>query len=291
MSLLGFFNKLKGDKKSGKLITEQQEGPSHWVKCPECEALMFFKEVENQQHVCPKCNFHMRIGANRRIEMLSDEGSFIEHDKDLIPTDPLQFSDKKPYKKRLEEAFVKTGRSSSVVSGTCSIGGIPVELVVFDFAYMGGSLGSVEGEKIVRAVDRAIAAKHGVIIVSASGGARMQESTFSLMQMAKTSAALKRLDSQGLPFISLLTDPTFGGVSASFAFLGDILIAEPGALIGFAGARVIKQTIGADLPEGFQRAEFLLEHGSIDMVVERTNLRQTMHDLLKMFSKDDEIVA
>lgn len=286
MSLMDLFNKLKGDKKSGKIV-EKQEGPSHWVKCPECESLMFFKEVENQKHVCPKCNFHMRIGANRRIEMLSDEGSFVEHDKDLIPTDPLQFTDKKPYKQRLEEAFVKTGRSSSIVSGTCKIGGIPVELVVFDFSYMGGSLGSVEGEKIVRAVDRAIKARHGVIIVSASGGARMQESTFSLMQMAKTSAALKRLDSQGLPYISLLTDPTFGGVSASFAFLGDILIAEPGALIGFAGARVIKQTIGADLPEGFQRAEFLLEHGSIDMVVERTNLRQTMHDLLKMFTPDE----
>ncbi|MEA1915203.1 MAG: acetyl-CoA carboxylase, carboxyltransferase subunit beta [Campylobacterota bacterium] len=285
MSLMSFFSNLKGDSNSEK-IEKKDDGPSHWVKCPECESLMFFKEVENQKHVCPKCNFHMRIGANRRIEMMADEGTFVEHDKELIPTDPLKFSDKKTYKKRLEDAYAKTGRTSSIVAGSCLVDGIAVELVVFDFAFMGGSLGSVEGEKIVRAVNRALEKKCGVIIVSASGGARMQESTFSLMQMAKTSAALKRLDSAGLPFISLLTDPTFGGVSASFSFLGDILIAEPGALIGFAGARVIKQTIGADLPEGFQRAEFLLEHGSIDMVVDRTQMKKTLHDLLKMFTNE-----
>jgi acetyl-CoA carboxylase carboxyl transferase subunit beta len=287
MSLINLFNKLKGDNNTNK-TEKKDEGPSHWVKCPECESLMFFKEVENQKHVCPKCNFHMRIGANRRIEMMADEGTFVECDKELIPTDPLNFSDKKSYKKRLEDAYAKTGRTSSVVSGSCTINKTPVELVVFDFAFMGGSLGSVEGEKIVRAVNRAIEKRCGVIIVSASGGARMQESTFSLMQMAKTSAALKRLDNEGLPFISLLTDPTFGGVSASFAFLGDILIAEPGALIGFAGARVIKQTIGADLPEGFQRAEFLLEHGSIDMVVDRNDMKKTLGDLLKMFTPSQE---
>jgi acetyl-CoA carboxylase carboxyl transferase subunit beta len=287
MSLINLFNKLKGDNNTNK-TEKKDEGPSHWVKCPECESLMFFKEVENQKHVCPKCNFHMRIGANRRIEMMADEGTFVECDKELIPTDPLNFSDKKSYKKRLEDAYAKTGRTSSVVSGSCTINKTPVELVVFDFAFMGGSLGSVEGEKIVRAVNRAIEKRCGVIIVSASGVARMQESTFSLMQMAKTSAALKRLDNEGLPFISLLTDPTFGGVSASFAFLGDILIAEPGALIGFAGARVIKQTIGADLPEGFQRAEFLLEHGSIDMVVDRNDMKKTLGDLLKMFTPSQE---
>jgi len=163
---------------------------------------------------------------------------------------------------------------------------VGVELVVSDFSFMGGSLGSVEGEKIVRACNRALEKNHGVIIISASGGARMQESTFALMQMAKTSAALKKLDNAGLPFISILTDPTFGGVSASFAFLGDIIMAEPGALIGFAGARVIKQTIGKDLPDGFQKAEFLLDHGSIDMVVERNTMKKTLHDLLKLFSKD-----
>jgi acetyl-CoA carboxylase carboxyl transferase subunit beta len=287
MSLINLFNKLKGDNNTNK-TEKKDEGPSHWVKCPECESLMFFKEVENQKHVCPKCNFHMRIGANRRIEMMADEGTFVECDKELIPTDPLNFSDKKSYKKRLEDAYAKTGRTSSVVSGSCTINKTPVELVVFDFAFMGGSLGSVEGEKIVRAVNRAIEKRCGVIIVSASGGARMQESKFSLMKMAKTSAALKRLDNEGLPFISLLTDPTFGGVSASFAFLGDILIAEPGALIGFAGARVIKQTIGADLPEGFQRAEFLLEHGSIDMVVDRNDMKKTLGDLLKMFTPSQE---
>tara|TARA_B100001063_G_scaffold199821_1_gene192747 strand:- start:2608 stop:3306 length:699 start_codon:yes stop_codon:yes gene_type:complete len=228
----------------------------------------------------------MRIGAKRRIEILADEGAFVEYDEDLRPNDPLKFVDKTSYKKRVEVALKKTGRTSSVVSGECEINGTAVQIVVFDFSFMGGSLGSVEGEKIVRAVNRAIEKHQGLIIVSASGGARMQESTFALMQMAKTSAALKRLDHAKLPYISILTDPTMGGVSASFAFLGDIIMAEPGALIGFAGQRVIKQTIGADLPEGFQRAEFLLEKGSIDMVVNRADMKQTLSDLLTMFKKE-----
>ncbi len=201
----------------------------------------------------------------------------------MRPVDPLSFVDKKSYLKRIDEGIEKTGRTSSVISGECTIKGMPTQLVVFDFAFMGGSLGSVEGEKIVRAVNRAIEKRHGLIIASASGGARMQESTFSLLQMSKTSAALARLSEEKLPYISLLTDPTMGGVSASFATLGDIIIAEPGALIGFAGARVIQQTIGADLPEGFQRAEFLLEKGSIDMVVHRSELKDTLGDLLKLF--------
>ncbi|MEA3315620.1 MAG: acetyl-CoA carboxylase, carboxyltransferase subunit beta [Campylobacterota bacterium] len=288
MDLKQFFNKIKSDiledKKKESTVVKSE---SHWVKCPSCESLMFFKEVEHLNHICPKCNFHMRIGAKKRIELLSDRDSFIEHDSELQPTDPLRFVDSKSYQKRLEEALHKTGKTSSIVSGECKISGISVELVVFDFSFMGGSLGSVEGEKIVRACNRAIEKNHGVIIVSASGGARMQESTFSLMQMAKTSAALRRLDNNGLPFISVLTDPTFGGVSASFAFLGDIIMAEPGALIGFAGARVIKQTIGADLPDGFQKSEFLLAHGSIDMVVERNNMKKTIHDMLKLFSKEE----
>ncbi len=288
MDLKQFFNKIKSDiladkEKESKVVKSE----SHWVKCPSCESLMFFKEVENLNHICPKCNFHMRIGAKKRIELLSDKDSFVEHDAELQPTDPLRFVDSKSYQKRLEEALHKTGKTSSIVSGECTIGGISVELVVFDFSFMGGSLGSVEGEKIVRACNRAIEKNHGVIIVSASGGARMQESTFALMQMSKTSAALRKLDNHGLPFISILTDPTFGGVSASFAFLGDIIMAEPGALIGFAGARVIKQTIGADLPDGFQKSEFLLSHGSIDMVVERNNMKKTVHDMLKLFSKKD----
>ncbi len=258
----------------------RDEAPSHWVKCPSCNSLMYYKEVENLAQVCPKCKFHMRISAAKRIEVLADKDSFVEYDADLIPVDPLGFVDKKSYKKRVDESEKKSGKRSSVVSGECLIGGIPTQLVVFDFSFMGGSLGSVEGEKIVRAVHRAIEKRHGVIIVSASGGARMQESTFSLLQMSKTSAALKRLAKEGLPYISVLTDPTMGGVSASFAMLGDVIIAEPGALIGFAGQRVIKQTIGAELPEGFQRSEFLLKHGFVDMIVQRDKMKQTLTDLL-----------
>jgi acetyl-CoA carboxylase carboxyl transferase subunit beta len=285
MDLKNLFSKITFDSKSKEQPTKK-DAPSHWVKCPECSALMFFKEVENQENICPKCNFHMRIGAKRRIEILSDKDTFVEYDADLKPNDPLKFVDKTSYKKRVDEALKKTGRTSSVVSGECLINGIPVQMVVFDFSFMGGSLGSVEGEKIVRAVNRAIEKHQGLIIISASGGARMQESTFALMQMAKTSAALKKLDHAKLPFISILTDPTMGGVSASFAFLGDIIMAEPGALVGFAGQRVIKQTIGADLPAGFQRAEFLLKNGSIDMVVNRASMKQTLTDLLSMFSKE-----
>ncbi len=264
-----------------------EDAPSHWIKCPKCKALMYYKEVEAKKNVCPKCHYHFRINADKRIALLADEGSFVEYDASLAPVDPLKFVDKKSYKKRLEESKSKTGRTSSVVSGSCTVLGQPVELVVFDFSFMGGSLGSVEGEKIVRAVNRAIEKGCGVIIVSASGGARMQESTYSLLQMSKTSAALNRLGQKGLPFVSVLTDPTMGGVSASFAMLGDIIIAEPGALIGFAGQRVIKQTVGVDLPEGFQRAEFLLEHGLVDMIVDRADMQQTLADLLKLFAKTD----
>ena len=285
MDLRNLFSKISFDSKSKEQPTKK-DAPSHWIKCPECNALMFFKEVEAQDNICPKCNFHMRIGAKRRIEILTDKDSFVEYDVELKPNDPLKFVDKTSYKKRVEEALKTTGRTSSVVSGEATINQIPVQMVVFDFSFMGGSLGSVEGEKIVRAVNRAIEKHQGLIIVSASGGARMQESTFALMQMAKTSAALKRLDHAKLPYISILTDPTMGGVSASFAFLGDIIMAEPGALIGFAGQRVIKQTIGADLPAGFQRAEFLLEKGSIDMVVNRAAMKQTLTDLLSMFQKE-----
>jgi len=265
---------------------ETKQETNQWIKCPKCTSLMYYKEVEAKQNVCPKCNHHFRINADKRIASIVDEGSFVEYDTTLAPIDPLKFSDKKSYKKRLEEAKAKTGKTSSVMSGSCTVGGRPVELVVFDFSFMGGSLGSVEGEKIVRAVDRAIKNECGLIIVSASGGARMQESTYSLLQMSKTSAALNRLHHKGLPFISILTDPTMGGVSASFAMLGDIIIAEPGALIGFAGQRVIKQTVGVDLPEGFQRSEFLLEHGLIDMIVDRGEMYQTLADLLLLFAKD-----
>jgi len=265
----------------------REDAPSHWVKCPKCQALMYYKEVDALNSVCPKCSHHFRIDAQKRVELLADEGTFEEKDANLSPNDPLKFVDKKSYKKRIDENRAKTGgRVSSVISGTCTIGGIPAELVVFDFAFMGGSLGSVEGEKIVRAINRAIENKSALVIVSASGGARMQESTFSLLQMSKTSAALAKLAEHKLPYISVLTDPTMGGVSASFAMLGDIIMAEPNSLIGFAGQRVIKQTIGADLPEGFQRAEFLLEHGLIDMVVDRNEMKDSITKFLKLFKKD-----
>jgi len=277
LNLLDLFTKTFENKQPVKA-----EASSHWIKCKSCHSTMYYKEVENQSYVCPKCGFHLRIGVKERLELLADEGSFIEHDASLEPVDPLNFVDKKPYKKRIEEGFAKTGRKSSVVSGSITMNGVKAQIVIFDFAFMGGSLGSVEGEKIVRAVNRAIENKEGLIILSASGGARMQESTFSLLQMSKTSAALARLAHHNLPYISVLTDPTMGGVSASFATLGDIIIAEPGALIGFAGQRVIEQTIGSELPDGFQRAEFLLEKGSVDMIVNRNELKKTLADLLTL---------
>jgi len=280
---MGFSDFLKKFKKPQSV---KQEKNTTWIKCPACGAISFYKEVQKEFNTCPKCEYHFRMSAKDRIALLADEETFVELDKNLEPNDPLNFVDKKSYKKRVEENYKKTGRKSSVISGECKINGIATQLVVFDFAFMGGSLGSVEGEKIVRAVNRAIEKNEGLVIVSTSGGARMQESTFSLMQMAKTSAALASLAEHNLPYISVLTDPTFGGVSASFAFLGDFIIAEPGAIIGFAGPRVIKQTIGEDLPKGFQRAEFLLEYGLIDMVIKRDKLKDTISNLLKYTLKE-----
>ena len=274
---MGFVEFLKNLKRNEE--RSARDTASHWIKCQKCNALMYHKEVIAHQQVCPKCNYHFRISAQERIALMCDEESFIEYDKTLTPIDPLNFVDKESYKQRIKKHESKTGRPSSVIAGEGLINRVPMQIVVFDFAFMGGSLGSVEGEKIVRAINRAIQKRQSLVIVSTSGGARMQESTYSLMQMAKTSAALNLLSQHGLPFFSVLSDPTFGGVSASFAFLGDVIIAEPGAMIGFAGARVIKQTIGSDLPEGFQTAEFLLEHGLIDMIVNRQDLRKTLSDL------------
>lgn len=281
---LGDFFKPKKEENKKEQTQKGDSPPNHWLKCPSCNSLMYYKEVFSQSHICPKCAYHFRISVKERIEMLCDKDTFIEIDKDLRPIDPLEFVDKKSYKQRIRENEEKTGRASSVVAGEALVNGVEMQIVIFDFAFMGGSLGSVEGEKIVRAVDRAVAKRQTLVILSTSGGARMQESTFSLMQMAKTSCALNKLSKEGLPFISVLLDPTFGGVSASFAFLGDIIIAEPGAIIGFAGPRVIKQTIGADLPEGFQTAEFLLEHGLIDMVIHRKDLKKTLSDISKMLN-------
>lgn len=282
---MGFADFFKNFKRED--TREKKDVSTHWVRCSGCASLIYNKEVVENAFVCSKCSYHFRISIKDRLNLLCDKDTFIEYDSDLYPNDPLGFVDKKSYKKRLEEAFEKTGRNSAVISGEALINFTEMQLVIFDFSFMGGSLGSVEGEKIVRAINRAIAKKQALIIVSASGGARMQEATFSLMQMAKTSAALAKLSESRLPFISLLTDPTFGGVSASFAFLGDFIIAEPGAMIGFAGARVIKQTIGADLPEGFQTSEFLLEHGLIDMIVHRKELKNTISNLVNILSNNE----
>ena len=275
------------DKEETISSKNEEDISKFWLKCPSCKATMYYKEIQKKDNVCPKCDFHMKIDVQERINLLADEDSFIEQDEGLKPNDPISFVDIKSYKKRLSDLKDKLDKTSSIISGTCTIGGEVTELVVFNFAFMGGSMGSVEGEKIVRATQRAIENKSGLLIVSTSGGARMQESTFSLMQMAKTSAILKTLSDNKLPFISLLTNPTMGGVSASFAMLGDVIIAEPGAIIGFAGARVIKQTIGEDLPDGFQTSEFLLEKGAIDMVVPRSEMKKTISDLFKLFKGNE----
>ena len=240
--------------------------------------------MERAGRVCPKCRYPFRISARERITSLLDEGSFEEREAGLRSRDPLHFKDTVKYTERLKKARSKTGLEEAVITGLGSIGGHPVSIAVFEFGFMGGSMGSVVGEKLTRAIELAIAKRVPLLIVSASGGARMQEGILSLMQMAKTSAALQRLARERLPYLSLLTDPTTGGVTASFAMLGDVIVAEPRALIGFAGPRVIAETIRQALPEGFQRSEFLLEHGQVDLVVERRELRETLRRLLAFFA-------
>jgi len=253
-----------------------------WTKCQSCSEVIISKEIEKNLNVCPKCNHHFRVSARQRFDLLLDEGSFVEYDQNLVSVDFLRFKDSKSYQERINAALAKGGSKDAIICGEGRIEATPVQIAIFDFSFMGGSMGSVVGEKITRAIERALDKHTPVIIVSASGGARMQESILSLMQMAKTSAALAKLREEGLPFISVLTDPTTGGVTASFAMLGDINIAEPKALIGFAGPRVIEQTIRQKLPEGFQRAEYLLEHGMIDIIVERKDMRPTLSKVLKM---------
>jgi acetyl-CoA carboxylase carboxyl transferase subunit beta len=255
-----------------------------WIKCDACLEIIYKPEVERNLNVCPKCNYHFRIPATERIRSIADEGTFAEFGDDMEPTDVLNFTDTKKYADRLKEARKKTGRKDAVVTGTGKVNGIEVVLAVLDFEFQGGSMGSVVGEKIALAAETALDSRVPLVIFSASGGARMQEGTLSLMQMAKTSAALARLSDARLPYISVLTDPTTGGVAASFAMLGDVIISEPGALVGFAGPRVIEQTINQKLPEGFQRAEFLLEHGMVDMIVERTRLKATLTQILRYLS-------
>jgi len=255
-----------------------------WIKCDSCKEIVYRAEVERAGRVCPKCRYAFRITAHERIAQLIDHGTFEERDGGVVPADPLGFKDTKRYRDRVRAAREKTGTTEAVVTGVGRVGGFSVVVAAFEFAYLGGSMGSAVGEKLTRAIELAVAKHLPVIIVSASGGARMQEGILSLMQMAKTSAALQRLGEQRLPYISLLTDPTTGGVTASFAMLGDVILAEPRALIGFAGPRVIAETIRQPLPDGFQRSEFLLEHGQLDLIVERGQLRDTLRRLLSFFA-------
>ncbi len=253
-----------------------------WVKCDSCKEIIYKKEIERNLKVCPKCNYHFRISARERLKLLVDEGSFIELDVDLVSGDPLDFKDSISYKDRIKENQQKSGLKEAAISGNALIKGYPVTLVIMDFSFMGGSMGSVVGEKITRAAEWAIEKRQPLITVASSGGARMQEGIFSLMQMAKVSAVIGRLKENGVLYISILCDPTFGGVTASFAMLGDIIIAEPKSLIGFAGPRVIEQTIKQPLPEDFQRADFLLEHVLIDIVVDRKNMKETLAKLFNL---------
>ena len=253
-----------------------------WTKCQNCSEVILSKEIEKNLNVCPKCSHHFRVSARQRLDMLLDSGSFVEFDANMVSVDFLEFKDSKSYQDRINAAVAKGGSKDAIICGEGRLEKVPVQIAVFDFSFMGGSMGSVVGEKITRAIERGIDKHNPVIVVSASGGARMQESILSLMQMAKTSVALAKLRELGLPYISVLTDPTTGGVTASFAMLGDINIAEPKALIGFAGPRVIEQTIRQKLPEGFQRSEYLLDHGMIDIIVERKDMRPTLGKILKM---------
>lgn len=256
-----------------------------WHKCPSCEAVLYHADLEKNHSVCPKCNHHHRITARNRLNWLLDSEGRFEIGSEVLPVDTLKFKDQKKYSDRLVDAKRNTGEDDSVIVLQGSIHALPVVVAAFEFTFMGGSMGSVAGERFVRGVQVALEQKCPFICFAASGGARMQEGLLSLMQMAKTSAALTQLSQEKLPFISVLTDPTMGGVSASFAFLGDVVIAEPGALIGFAGARVIEQTVRETLPDGFQRAEFLLEHGAIDMIVDRREMRDQLATLITLLTK------
>jgi acetyl-CoA carboxylase carboxyl transferase subunit beta len=260
-----------------------------WHKCPSCQAVLYHADLEKNHSVCPKCNYHHRIGARTRLDWLLDNEGRFEIGSEVLSVDTLKFKDQKKYSDRLVEAKKKTGEDDALIVVQGSIHALPVVAAAFEFDFMGGSMGSVVGERFVRGVQVALEQKCPYICFSASGGARMQEGLLSLMQMAKTSAALTQLSEARLPFISVLTDPTMGGVSASYAFLGDVVIAEPGALIGFAGARVIQQTVRETLPEGFQRAEFLLAHGAIDMIVDRRQMRDQLATLITLLTKQDAV--
>jgi acetyl-CoA carboxylase carboxyl transferase subunit beta len=272
-------------KKPRKPIEPPADKPSRvpeglWVKCPSCSEILYNKDLAASLSVCPKCGHHFRLGAAERLRMLFD-GAWKEYDAELVTTDPLKFTDTKPYSARLDSSISATGLKDAVICAVGKINGMETSVAAMEYGFIGGSMGVVVGEKITRAIERAIDQRLPVVIVSCSGGARMMEGALSLMQMAKISAALARLDRARLPYISILTDPTTGGVTASFAMLGDVNIAEPKALIGFAGPRVIEQTIRQKLPDGFQRSEFLLEHGMLDMVVDRREMKDAVARLLR----------
>ncbi len=279
-------------KKVRKPIESPADKPSRvpeglWVKCPSCGEILYNKDLVANANVCKKCSHHFRINAAERLRLLFDDGVWEEHDAGLLSTDPLQFTDTKPYRDRLKAGAAATGLKDAVIVGTGRVGGMGAVIASMEYGFIGGSMGVVVGEKITRGIEMAIERRLAVVIVSASGGARMMEGTLSLMQMAKISAALARLDRAGLPYVSVLTDPTTGGVTASFAMLGDLNIAEPRALIGFAGPRVIEQTIRQKLPEGFQRSEFLLEKGMIDAVVDRREMKDVIVRALRFARTPD----
>ena len=270
-------------KEKGVITTEKKHIPDGlWIRCDQCNEILYRKELERNLYVCSKCDLHFKIRSHQYFSMLLDEGSFGEFDEKIFSVDPLKFKGAKKYADQLRDSVKKSGLNEAVRSGRGKIDGIPVIISVMDFAFIGGSMGSVVGEKIARAIELAYREKWPLIIISASGGARMMEGALSLMQMAKTSALLAKYSDSGGLFISVLTNPTTGGVTASYAMLGDIILAEPGALIGFAGPRVIKQTIGEDLPEGFQRAEFQLQHGFVDAIVPRVELKEKISQIIRI---------
>ena len=287
---MAWFRKQRGSKRPvGDRKVDMPEGL--WTKCNHCQEFIYHKEVVRNSNVCPKCNYHFRISARERLELLCDDGAWEEFGARIEPVDALGFADTKSYQERLDTYQKRTGRKDAIVTVETTIGNIPTLLAVMEYAFMGGSMGSVVGEKITLAIERALRLHRPLVIVSSSGGARMQEGALSLMQMAKISAALARLADARLPYISVLTDPTTGGVTASFAMLGDLNIAEPRALIGFAGPRVIEQTIREKLPEGFQRSEFLLEHGMLDLVVPRSELKETLARALRYLLPADLLAS
>ena len=284
---MSWFNKLIPSRIRTEGGSKRNVPEGLWTKCPECNGVLYRAELERNTDVCPKCAHHLRQTARVRLRQFLDDGSSIEIGESLTSVDTLKFRDKKRYRDRLSQAQKTTGENDALVVMSGTVEEVPVVSAAFEFNFMGGSMGAVVGEKFVRAVNLSLERRCALVCFSASGGARMQEALFSLMQMAKTSAALTKLAASRLPFISVLTDPTMGGVSASFAMLGDVIIAEPGALIGFAGPRVIEQTVRETLPEGFQRSEFLLEHGAVDMIVDRREMRHRIASLATILTQQD----